>query len=144
VRPGAWQAGRRAIHLEKRGLRATVGRAPLEQYQVEYEMPVPPPRVSILVPTTGNPSLLQPFLGSVLSRTTYENFEVLLLVKEIHEHDPDRAELLRASAERARVRVLSHPDRPFNYSWVNNWGAGEASGDVLCLLNDDTEVITAA
>jgi hypothetical protein len=112
----AWQAGRRAIeeHLAKRGLRATVGRAPHEQYQVEYELPVPPPRVSILVPTTGNPLLLGPCLDSVLSHTTYENFEVLLLVNEIHRHDPDRAELLRASAERSRVRVLSHPDRPFN------------------------------
>jgi len=147
VKPDAWQAGRRAIeeHLEKRGLRATVGRAPLEQYQVEYELPVPPPRVSILVPTTGNPSLLGPCLDSVLSRTTYEDFEVLLLVNEIHQHDdPARAELLRSSAQRPRVRVLSHPDRPFNYSWVSNWGAREASGDVLCFLNDDTELITAA
>jgi O-antigen biosynthesis protein len=146
VKPHAWQAGRRAIekYLAKRGLRATVGRAPLEQYQVEYELPLPHPRVSILIPTTGNPSLLGPCLDSVLSRSTYEDFEVLLLVNDAHRHDPDRAELLRASAERSRVRVLSHPDRPFNYSWVTNWGAGEASGEVLCLLNDDTEVITPA
>ncbi len=146
VKPDAWRAGRRAIqeYLAKRDLRATVGRAPLEQYQVEYELHSPRPRVSVLVPTTGNPSLLGPCLNSVLSRTTYENFEVLLLVNEIHRHEAGRAELLRQCAERPHVRVLFHRDRPFNYSWVNNWGAGEASGEVLCLLNDDTELITPA
>ena len=146
VKPNAWHAGRRAIeeHLARRGLRATVGRASLEQYQVEYELPSPQPRVSVLIPTTGNPALLGPCLNSVLSRTTYDNFEVLLLVNEIHRHDAGRARLLRESAERPRVRVLFYPDRPFNYSWVNNWGVGEASGEVLCLLNDDTEVLTAA
>src|SRR6266508_6580107 len=97
VKPAAWDAGRRAIeeHLAKRGFRATVARAPLEQYQVDYELPSPRPRVSVLVPTTGNPSLLGPCLDSVLSRTTYENFEVLLLVNEIHRHEAGRAELLR-------------------------------------------------
>jgi len=144
VRPNAWDAGRRAVedHLALRGLRASVKRAPLDQYQVEYELPVPQPRVSVLIPTTGNPSLLARCLDSILSRTTYENFEVLLLVNQIQRDKPERTEFLRQSAERPPVRVLFHPDRPFNYSWVNNWGVGEAVGEVLCLLNDDTEVIT--
>ena len=144
AKPYAWDAGRHAIeeHLVQRGMRGTVRRAPLEQYQVEYELRVPHPRVSVLVPTTGNPSLLERCLNSVLARTTYDDFEVLLLVNEVQQDEPERAELLRRSAEQPRVRVLFHPDRRFNYSWVNNWGAGEASGEILCLLNDDTEVIT--
>jgi GT2 family glycosyltransferase len=144
VKLQAWDDGRRAIeeHLARQGLRATVRRAPLEQYQVEYEVPSPQPRVSVLIPTTGNATLLEPCLESIFSRSTYQNFEVLLLVNEAQHTDPQRAELLRRSTERARVRVLSYPYRPFNYSWVNNWGAGEASGTILCLLNDDIEVIT--
>jgi glycosyltransferase involved in cell wall biosynthesis len=139
VKPEAWKAGQRAIeeHLTRLGLRASVRRAPLEQYQVEYEPPLPSPHVSVLIPTTGNPALLGPCLDALLSRTTYPDFEVLLLVNEIQ-----RGEFLGAAAERPRIRVLFHPDRPFNYSWVNNWGASEASGGILCLLNDDTEVIT--
>ncbi len=39
--------------------------------------------------------------------------------------------------------MLDYPDRAFNYSWVNNRGAEKATGEVLCLLNDDTEVRTA-
>ena len=44
AKPYAWDAGRHAIeeHLVQRGLRATVRRAPLEQYQVEYELQCPP------------------------------------------------------------------------------------------------------
>jgi glycosyltransferase involved in cell wall biosynthesis len=144
AKPHAWQAGRRAIeeHLARQGLRATVRRALLEQYQVEYELPVPLPRVSVLIPTTANPTLLEPCLASLLSCTTYGNFEVLLLVNEIERNEHGRAELLRHVAERSGIRVLLYSDRPFNYSWVNNWGAGQASGQVLCLLNDDTEIIT--
>jgi GT2 family glycosyltransferase len=145
AKPDAWQAGRRAIeeHVAQQGLRATVRRAPLEQYQVEYELPVSSPRVSVLIPTTATPTLLEPCLGSVLARTTYENFEVLLLVNEIERNEPGRAELLRRVAERPGVRVLLYSDRPFNYSWVNNRGADQASGKILCFLNDDTEVITS-
>ena len=60
VKPNVWHAGRQAIeeHLATRGVRASVGRASLEQYQVEYELPSPQPRVSVLIPTTGNPALL--------------------------------------------------------------------------------------
>ena len=144
AKPKAWEAGRRAIeeHLAQQALRASVRRAPLEQYQVEYELPVPSPRVSILIPTTANPSLLEPCLSSVLSHTTYQNYEVLLLVNELQRKEPQRAELLRHFARRTEVRVLSYADRPFNYSWVNNWGADQASGQVLCFLNDDTEIIS--
>ena len=41
------------------------------------------------------------------------------------------------------MRVLAYRDQPFNYSWVNNWGAGQISGELLCFLNDDTTVIYA-
>jgi GT2 family glycosyltransferase len=39
------------------------------------------------------------------------------------------------------VRLLRF-DRPFNFSAINNFGAEHARGEVLCLLNSDTEVIS--
>ncbi len=50
---------------------------------------------------------------------------------------------LNKVAKRPNVRTVEYSDRPFNYSWVNNLGAKQASGDILCFLNDDTEVIAA-
>ena len=38
-----------------------------------------------------------------------------------------------------QVQVL-HLDIPFNYSTLNNAGASKATGELLCLLNDDIEV----
>jgi O-antigen biosynthesis protein len=146
VKPYAWDAGRRAIeeHLEQMNIHAKVEHASRADcyYQVEYAVPTPPPRVSILIPTTAKPELIKPCLDSILERTTYDDFEVLVLVGETHRAMPDRTAYLIWASQQPRVRVLSYPDRPFNFSWVNNWGAGQATGDVLCLLNDDTEIIT--
>ena len=58
------------------------------------------------------------------------------------EQELDEAKLLHGYLENSRVRVLAHPDLPFNYPWVNNWGASQTSGDLLCFLNDDTMVVT--
>ena len=40
------------------------------------------------------------------------------------------------------VRVLSY-DQPFNYSAMNNFAVSHAKGEVLCLLNNDTEVMSS-
>ena len=40
------------------------------------------------------------------------------------------------------MRALTYQADAFNYSWVNNFGAGEARGSLLCFLNDDVEVIS--
>jgi O-antigen biosynthesis protein len=141
---GEWEAGKQAIaeYLMQSGISASVGRSRAVGYQVTYHVPLPHPRVSILIATTARPALLEPCLDSLLKRTSYGSFEVLLLVNEIHTRLSERADLLRRLTENSQVRVLAYPDRPFNYSWVSNWGAGQGSSDVLCFLNDDTEVIT--
>ena len=56
----------------------------------------------------------------------------------------DRASLetFRRWAQRdARVRVLPY-DIPFNFSKINNFGASQATGEYLLLLNNDTEVLS--
>ena len=147
VKPYAWDAGRRAIeeHLTHKRICAQVRRSLIAacHYQVEYPVPHPQPRVSILIPTTGKTELLEPCLNSLFERTTYDNYEVLLLINEAQLRVPERAEYLAGIEKKPNVRVAVHDDRPFNYSWVNNWGASQSTGEILCLLNDDTEIITA-
>ena len=140
----AWKAGRQAIeeHLLRANIQATVNCACQCSYQVEYAVPLPPPRVSLLIATTGNVKLLEPCLRSILKLTSYQNFEVLLLVNERHEDNLKKTEFSNWLATQARVRLLCYPDRSFNYSWVINWGETQASGELLCLLNDDTSIIT--
>jgi GT2 family glycosyltransferase len=139
-----WETGCRAItdHLVELGLSAEVRRGCGMGYQVRYEIPSSHPRVSVLVPTTARPKLLEPCIDSLLGRTRYDEFEVLLLANEAELRFSDRAALLKRVSENPGVQVLAYPNRPFNYSWVSNWGARQASGDILCFLNDDTEVIS--
>jgi GT2 family glycosyltransferase len=110
--------------------------------QADHALPAPAPRVSILVPSVCDVRLLEPCLTSLLTLTLYEPFEILLLVNERHRRQPEKSALIKRFAADPRLRVLAYPDRPFNYSWVNNWGARQAAGALLCFLNDDTSVIT--
>ena len=72
----------------------------------------------------------------------YPNFEVLLAVNVSRLTAPDCADYLKRLEAEPRIRVLTYSDEAFNYSKVNNWAARQASGSILCLLNDDVEVIT--
>ncbi|MFO1156096.1 MAG: glycosyltransferase [Rhodospirillales bacterium] len=141
-KPRAWEAGRRAIgeHLQRRGLRAEVQREFEQYYKVVYALPQPVPSVSIIVPTTARPDLLRLCLSSLLTETRYADFEVLVAVDENNAAIPERRQLLDEFSRDPKVRVLTYPPAPFNYSRVNNRAARSAHGTLLCLLNDDIQV----
>ncbi|MFL6796341.1 MAG: glycosyltransferase [Xanthobacteraceae bacterium] len=131
-----------AHFLSQRGVAATTSPAQGRGWQIEYPFPSSRPRVSILVPTTGDLSLLRPCLNSLLVGTAYSAVEVLLLISERDRLRVDRAPYIQELSDHPDVKVLTYADRPFNYSWVNNWGVKQASGEVICFLNDDIEVIS--
>ena len=144
VKPYAWEAGARAIseHLGRQGIKGSVKRAWLSFYQVQYELNEPLPKVSILIPTRFDVSLLGTCLKSLLVKTTYSNFEVLLVINNRLENDSEEEDKLRKQIlSDARVKILNYPDK-YNYSRINNWAAKHASGSILCFLNDDVEIIT--
>lgn len=137
-------ASRRAIadHLAAQGVAAKVSGANGE-YQLTYAMPIPHPRVSVIIATTCRPGIAEPCFTSLLQRTTYDDLDVLVLVNRSVLNVSEQADFLKRIAEKPRVRVIEYPDSPFNYSAANNFGAAQASGQVLCFLNDDTEILTA-
>jgi len=75
----------------------------------------------------------------LLEKTTYPRFE--LLVVDNQSTDPEALAYLGEIAGRPSVRMLRY-DRPFNYPAINNFAARQAQGEMLCLLNNDTEVIS--
>ncbi len=131
-----------ADHLAAQGIVAKVSGGNGE-YRLTYAMPIPHPRVSVIIATTARPDIAEPCSRSLLQRTTYDDLEVLLLVNRSVLNVSERADFLRRIAQKPRVRVIEYPDSPFNYSAVNNFGAAQAAGQVLCFLNDDTEIVTA-
>lgn len=110
-------------------------------YRVRWPLPEHPPMVSLLVPTRDRAEILQPCVDAILERTNYPNFELLILdngsicnttldyMVEVEQRDP-------------RVRVLRW-NHPFNYSAINNFGASQAKGEFLALVNNDIEPINS-
>ena len=126
-------------HLRRLGVPASAERTAAGHYRVRYELPPDPPLVSIVVPTRDALNHLRACVESVLEKSSYKNIE--LLVVDNRSTDPQALAYLAALAQRPGVRVLRY-DQPFNYSAINNYAAGLAVGEVLCLLNNDAEVIT--
>jgi len=108
-------------------------------YRVRWPIPRPHPLVSLLIPTRDGFEILRRCVDSILEKTTYDNYEILILNNQSSCADT-LAYLKSVQAdERVRVHDWNHP---FNYSSINNFGARHARGDILGLLNNDVEIIT--
>ena len=109
--------------------------------RVVRPVPEPQPLVSVIIPTRDQADLLKQCVEGVLSRTDYSRLELLIVDND--SQDPDTLAFFETIAEEdRRVRILKYPGK-FNYSAINNAAVREAQGDVLLLLNNDTEVISS-
>lgn len=92
--------------------------------------------ISIIIPTRDRLDLLRPCIESVIaSRPTSHE----IIVVDNVSTDPEALEFLTRIERRNRVRVLRQPG-PFNLSALYNHAANLAEGDVLCFLNNHTQV----
>lgn len=107
-------------------------------HRVNYPLPDPAPRVSIIIPTRNAKDLLQVAIESCLEKTRYPDFEILVVDNQSDE--ADSINYLEQIANNPKVRVLNYK-KPFNFADMNNMAAAKATGSVLCFLNNDTEVI---
>jgi GT2 family glycosyltransferase len=96
------------------------------------------PKVSIIIPTRDKPRLLRACVDSIRAKTNYSNYE--LLIVDNSSIEPETKDLL-AQYESEGVSILKYPG-VFNYSAICNFAATNATGEYLCFLNNDTEVIS--
>jgi len=149
AKPWAFEAGKRAVqaHCERIGLQARVERDPADAgvYHLEPELSEQP-LVSIVIPTRGTVRevryepvvLVEHCVRSIVERSTYENYELAVVVDQDTPHN-----VLEALREIAGERLRLVPyDRPFSFSAKINLGAVRSRGEHLLLLNDDMEVAT--
>lgn len=108
-------------------------------YRLTRPVPQPAPLVSLIIPTRNGLSYLQPCVESILQKTTYAQYEILI----VDNQSDDAATLawLQEMARHPQIRVLQY-DAPFNYSAINNYAVTEARGELIGLINNDIEVIT--
>ncbi len=100
------------------------------------------PLVSIIIPNRDSVWYLRPCLETLFQKTDYTHYEVIIVDNQTE--DPDTLayydELAATHSERVRI---VHYDRPFNFSAQCNLGVEAAQGELILLLNNDTEIIQA-
>ena len=138
----AAEAGLRAVqeHLARVGLSGEVLPAPEAPnlLRVRFARPVTEPRVSIIIPTRDRADLLGMCLDTLITRSTYRNYEVIIVDNGSVE---EATQQLFARLPPDRFKVV-RDDSAFNFSRLNNLAARIATGDYLCLMNNDIEIVT--
>jgi GT2 family glycosyltransferase len=141
-KPWAWMAAQRALgdwlrRREERGVPGgwTEEGAWFDVHRVRFRR-LGEPKVSVIIPTRNGRHLLQRCLESLIWRTVYNNFE--LVIVDNQSDDPETLEFLAT----VPGRVLRYP-HTFNYARQVNMAAASVECDLLVFLNNDTEVMTA-
>jgi len=108
-------------------------------YRVIYGLNGEKPLVSLIIPTHNRVDLLRRAVSSILEKTTYSNYEIIII-----DHRSDEAETLSYLDEIFsinNVRVM-RVEGEFNFSAFNNQAVNVANGSIVGLLNNDVEVIS--
>jgi O-antigen biosynthesis protein len=143
AKPYAVIAAARAIqeHLTRCNIAAKVQSADdAVMYQrIVYALPEKMPLVEIIIPTRDAADLVRQCVDSIRERTTYQNY--LITIIDNGSEKPETFDLFKSYEDNSRVRVV-RDDSPFNYSALNNRVALASKAELVCLLNNDIEVIT--
>ena len=106
-------------------------------YKIVYEL-IGKPLVSIIIPTKDNYLLLQKCIDSLLEKTEYQNYEIIIVDNQTTQLDA--LKYLNKLNTINKIKVLKY-NKPFNYAAINNYAVEEASGEFVAFLNNDIEVI---
>jgi GT2 family glycosyltransferase len=139
----AHDAARRAVreHCARTGLQASCEPAPNVPYhqRIRYPLPNPPPQVTIIIPTRDRVDFLTRCVGSIVARSTYKAFDIVIVDNGSSEAE---SKSYFEHVQRQPCVSVIHIDGPFNFSRLNNLAASRARGELLCFLNNDTEIIS--
>ncbi len=143
AKPYAIEAAKGAVadHLKRHGFehfQITSTRAFETIFKIRYQI-IGSPLISIIIANKDHVSDLKPCIDSILEKSTYENFEIIVV--ENNSTEKATFDYYDELKENEKVRVVKF-EGEFNYSAINNLGALSAKGDYLLLLNNDTRVIT--
>ena len=141
AKPYVAAAAKKALadHLARTGRTGTVedGLFP-STYRVKWDIEGDP-KVSILIPNKDHTDDLEKCLQSIWKKTTWDNYEVIII--ENNSTDPATFAYYEKAKQRYDgLKVVTYPEKGFNFSGINNFGRKAAAGDYLLLLNNDVEV----
>ncbi|HXV79371.1 MAG TPA: glycosyltransferase family 2 protein [Candidatus Binatia bacterium] len=126
-------------HFDRIGQEVEILPAAEHYWRIRYPIAEPLPMVTLIIPTRNGHVLLRRCVESIYQKTTYRNFE--LIIVDNQSDDPDTLNYLVQLEKKEEIRILRY-DAHFNYSAINNFAVKHARGEIVGLLNNDLEVIT--
>ncbi|MBY0245444.1 MAG: glycosyltransferase family 2 protein, partial [Sphingobacteriaceae bacterium] len=106
-------------------------------YHFEHE-----PSVTLMIPTKDKVELLKTCVNSILNKTTYTNYKILIIDNGSNESSTETYFSQITKLDKVDVIRIESIDGKFNFSRINNIAVKHADTDYVLLLNNDTEVIT--
>ena len=108
-------------------------------YRIIYKL-TEKPLVSIIIPNRDNASLLRRCLSSIMERTTYDNYEIIIV--ENNSNDVATENLYKELKRYTNIHIVHWGGKEFNFSEICNLGFKYAKGEQIIFLNNDIEIIT--
>jgi glycosyltransferase involved in cell wall biosynthesis len=110
-------------------------------YSIRYKINTKS-KVSIIIPTKNKTGYVKQCIESIFEKSTYPDIEVILI--DNGSTEPELQTLIEGYQKKYDGKFNSYRlDIPFNFAKIINFGASQASGEYLLLLNNDTKVITS-
>lgn len=142
AKPYAYEAAKKALAdaMYRRGIEFDEITDGLWQgsYRIKYKI-IGNPRISIIIPTKDKRDLLERCIDSIIMKTAYLNYEILLIDNQSRESETFC--YYNELKKNQKVRLLYFDDA-FNYSAINNFAVSNSDSEFILFLNNDTEVIS--
>lgn len=126
--------------LERRGIEGRVFGGPFfASARVVYHLKNKP-LISIIIPTKDHVETLRTCINSIINRTTYTNYEII--ITDTQSKEQKTLDYYKELKKDSRIKILNW-NKAFNFSAVNNFAVKHAKGEYFLFLNNDTEILTA-
>ena len=111
-------------------------------YRIHYNISTDE-KVSIIIPNKDNVDLITKCIDSILSKTTYNNYEINIIENNstLHETFTYYENLKKIHKDKIFIKNIGKTEE-FNFSFLNNWAVRKTTGKYLLFLNNDTQIIT--
>lgn len=141
-KPYVLKAQKKAVeeHLSRTSRNGEVEiRKDISHLKIRFKVPSPEPRITLVMPTKDQPRLLSQCVMSILDKTIYQNYHILIVDNGSKEEDT--FELFDELKKTGKVSVL-RDDGEFNFARINNEAVKTTDSEYVGFLNNDLEVIS--
>ena len=135
----SWRLKSVTTHLSRNKIAADIKLNNKNCLRIKYKLSCPEPLVSIIIATKDAFHLIQQCISSILKNTSYRNYELLIIDHE--SKDQEVIKYFKEISKSSNIKIIKFQGA-FNFSKMNNMATKYSNGEILCLLNNDTEIIT--